>query len=121
MTCVLPRGLLTVPLAIGTVLLWMLATPLPTYADIFTVTKIADTEDGACDSDCSLREAINAANNSTTTPHTIQFAGTLTGCAATPCSILLTTALPPVFRSNVTLNGTGAPGGRVGITPLDPP
>src|SRR2546421_11075608 len=31
----------------------------------FTVTKTADTNDGVCDSDCSLREAINAAN---TTP-----------------------------------------------------
>ena len=29
---------------------------------IFTVTKTADTNDGACDADCSLREAITAAN-----------------------------------------------------------
>jgi CSLREA domain-containing protein len=28
----------------------------------FTVTKVADTNDGACDADCSLREAIVAAN-----------------------------------------------------------
>src|SRR5689334_1036279 len=28
----------------------------------FTVTKTADTNDGICDSDCSLREAISAAN-----------------------------------------------------------
>src|SRR5947207_8442939 len=28
----------------------------------FTVTKTADTNDGVCDSDCSLREAIRAAN-----------------------------------------------------------
>ncbi len=28
---------------------------------IFTVTKVADTDDGLCDSDCSLREALNAA------------------------------------------------------------
>jgi CSLREA domain-containing protein len=31
-------------------------------ADIFPVTKTADTDDGTCDSDCSLREAIDAAN-----------------------------------------------------------
>ena len=31
-------------------------------ADTFTVTKTADTSDGTCDSDCSLREAIGAAN-----------------------------------------------------------
>src|SRR3954464_15043943 len=29
---------------------------------IFTVTKTADTNDGICDADCSLREAIRAAN-----------------------------------------------------------
>jgi CSLREA domain-containing protein len=33
-------------------------------AATFTVTKTADTLDGACDSDCSLREAIDAANAS---------------------------------------------------------
>lgn len=32
-------------------------------ANTFTVTKTADTNDGVCDADCSLREAINAANN----------------------------------------------------------
>src|SRR3954470_19895017 len=33
-------------------------------AATFLVTKIADTNDGSCDSDCSLREAIVAANGS---------------------------------------------------------
>ena len=32
------------------------------YAATFTVTKTADTNDGACDGDCSLREAIVATN-----------------------------------------------------------
>jgi CSLREA domain-containing protein len=32
------------------------------YAATFTVTKTADTNDGACNVDCSLREAITAAN-----------------------------------------------------------
>ena len=31
-------------------------------ADTFPVTKTADTNDGTCDPDCSLREAIGAAN-----------------------------------------------------------
>lgn len=31
-------------------------------AETFAVTKTADTNDGACDSDCSFREAIVAAN-----------------------------------------------------------
>lgn len=35
-----------------------------TTAATYTVTKIADTNDGACDADCSLREAIAAANAS---------------------------------------------------------
>ena len=32
-------------------------------ASTFTVTKTTDTADGTCDSDCSLREAIIAANS----------------------------------------------------------
>lgn len=31
-----------------------------------TVTKIADTNDGVCDSDCSLREAVSASKNGDT-------------------------------------------------------
>jgi len=34
----------------------------PAHAAAFTVTKTADTNDGVCDADCSLREAIGAAN-----------------------------------------------------------
>jgi CSLREA domain-containing protein len=34
----------------------------PVRADTFLVTKTADTNDGVCDADCSLREAIIAAN-----------------------------------------------------------
>jgi CSLREA domain-containing protein len=36
---------------------------IPIFADVFTVTKTADTNDGTCDSDCSLREAVTAAGN----------------------------------------------------------
>ncbi len=35
---------------------------LPVQAATFTVTKTADTLDGSCDRDCSLREAVSAAN-----------------------------------------------------------
>ena len=35
---------------------------ISTHAATFTVTKTADTNDGVCDADCSLREAIGAAN-----------------------------------------------------------
>jgi len=34
----------------------------PAYAATFTVTKTIDTNDGVCDADCSLREAVVAAN-----------------------------------------------------------
>src|SRR3989338_1764620 len=34
----------------------------PALAATFTVSKIADTNDGVCGADCSLREAIGAAN-----------------------------------------------------------
>ncbi|MBS1794954.1 MAG: carboxypeptidase regulatory-like domain-containing protein [Acidobacteria bacterium] len=36
----------------------------PAAAATLTVTKLADTNDGVCDADCSLREAIAAANSS---------------------------------------------------------
>ena len=39
-----------------------LALTAPLQAAVFTVTKTADTLDGACDHDCSLREAVSAAN-----------------------------------------------------------
>ena len=36
--------------------------PAGPFATTFPVTKTADTNDGTCDPDCSLREAIEAAN-----------------------------------------------------------
>ncbi|MBI5822733.1 MAG: Ig-like domain repeat protein [Chloroflexi bacterium] len=45
------------------VMLAIVALPVtPARAAIFTVTKTSDTNDGTCDADCSLREAIIAAN-----------------------------------------------------------
>ena len=40
----------------------LLLAALPANATVYQVTKTADTFDGACDRDCSLREAISAAN-----------------------------------------------------------
>jgi CSLREA domain-containing protein len=40
-----------------------LLTPAPAPAEEFVVTKTADTLDGACDADCSLREAVVASNS----------------------------------------------------------
>jgi len=44
------------------ILLGLFVLSLPLRAAVFTVTKTADTLDGACDHDCSLREAVTAAN-----------------------------------------------------------
>ena len=43
-------------------LMWMTGAVGATSATHFVVTKVADTNDGVCNSDCSLREAISAAN-----------------------------------------------------------
>jgi CSLREA domain-containing protein len=47
------------PLVAAVVLALLAASPARAQ---FTVTKLADTADGTCDADCSLREAVNAAN-----------------------------------------------------------
>src|SRR5947208_2859360 len=52
----LGRIVLFVALLVG----WV--APHTALAATFTVTKTADTNDGACNNDCSLREAIIAAN-----------------------------------------------------------
>jgi CSLREA domain-containing protein len=46
------------------------------YGATFTVTKAADTNDGVCDADCSLREAVAAANAA---GGTVVFSATLVG------------------------------------------
>ena len=51
-------------LALGLALL-LFGLPAAVQAKTFTVTKTADTNDGHCNSDCSLREAISAANATT--------------------------------------------------------
>ncbi len=48
----------------GLLLAMLFYQPRPVKALTFTVTKVVDTFDGVCDSDCSLREAISAANAS---------------------------------------------------------
>ncbi|HMP40103.1 MAG TPA: choice-of-anchor Q domain-containing protein [Roseiflexaceae bacterium] len=47
----------------------------PVFAATYTVTKTADTNDGVCDADCSLREAIAAANAAPTADTIILPAG----------------------------------------------
>ena len=45
--------------------------PAPAQAAMFTVTKTADTDDGLCDADCSLREAVTAADSTNNTAATV--------------------------------------------------
>lgn len=52
-------------------ILLMASAATPSFGATFSVTKTADTADGACDADCSLREAIEAANRNPG-PDTIQ-------------------------------------------------
>lgn len=54
---------ITLGLGITLAFLWLVAAPV-VLAATFIVTKTADTNDGTCDADCSLREAIVAANAS---------------------------------------------------------
>lgn len=66
--------------------------------NVFTVSKTADTNDGACNSDCSLREAITAANstaNNASAADHIRFA--IPG--AGPHAIVLSALLPAVTQA----------------------
>ncbi|MEJ2304086.1 MAG: choice-of-anchor Q domain-containing protein, partial [Anaerolineales bacterium] len=79
---------------------------------IFIVTVSADSDDGVCSFyNCSLREAINAANsrpNDESSPDEIHFS--LPGDP--PFTIELTSALP-VITDPVVIDGTTQPGGQV--------
>jgi CSLREA domain-containing protein len=79
----------------------LLLSAAPAQAAIFNVTKTADTDDGSCTAaDCSLREAIEAANT----------AGTADDVNVPPGSYTLTTASGGelVVTGAVTINGAGA-------------
>jgi CSLREA domain-containing protein/uncharacterized repeat protein (TIGR01451 family) len=77
----------------------MVAMASPARAAEFAVTKTADTSDGTCNADCSLREAITAANGSPG-PDTISFS--IPG--AGPHTITPATQLPTV-TGPVTIDG----------------
>lgn len=66
-------------------------------AATFNVTKTADTDDGTCDGDCSLREAIAAANGNGQADQINVPAGTYT----------LTTSVQLTVSSDMTISGAG--------------
>lgn len=74
-------------------------------AATFTVTKTADTNDANCDADCSLREAIAAAN-AASTDDVIQFDGTVFSQVSSV--ILSGTELTIADNGSLTINGAGA-------------
>lgn len=81
----------------------LLLLPSAARAATFTVTTTADTDDGVCNANCSLREAIFAANH-TAGDDTITFAPNVTG-------VITLTSFPPNLTSN--LNDSGASTGSV--------
>ncbi len=63
-----------------------LTVPAALHAAIYIPNKTADTNDGACDSDCSLREAITAANQNPGEDVILLHAGTYTLTASGPAN-----------------------------------
>ncbi|GEM_PF-1840224 len=72
-------------------------------AATLTVTKTADTNDGTCDADCSLREAMTAA----AATDTIVF-NTTTFPTASPATITVSGALPAMSAGSVTIDASNA-------------
>ena len=75
---------------------------LLSYGATFTVTKTADTNDGVCDTDCSLREAVATANDAATDDE-IRFSSLL----ATPTVVELTLGEISIFgNGSLSIVGT---------------
>ena len=91
-------------LALGAQTAALVTLPAASAATTFTVTSAADTTDGVCDADCTLREAITAANGAAGTD-TIAFS--IPG--PTPVAIAVTSALPTI-TGQVVIDGSTQPG-----------
>ncbi len=72
-------------------------------AAVFTVTKTVDTNDGTCDADCSLREAIVAAN-ATADNDSIEFSALF---SSTQTITLASGELVVAANGSLTINGPG--------------
>jgi len=85
----------------------MLSLSQAIFAATYTVTKVADTNDGVCNAlDCSLREAIVAAN-ATADNDTIEFSASVFGKPRLLTIVLSGTDLIITNNGTLTINGTG--------------
>lgn len=108
----------TVVLSVVLVMLIVMAvTPNSASAATLTVTKIADTNDGTCDADCSLREAITAANAAGGTD-TINFAIPGTGVHTIQPTSSLPDISSPVIIDGYSQSGSN-PNTAVSPNPLN--
>ena len=89
---------------IFTGLMFVFLLTITAFSATFTVTKTADTNDGTCDADCSLREAITAAN-SAASDDIINFNGRFSARRRLSFSL---GELVINNNGSLTLNGTGA-------------
>ncbi len=78
-----------------------LASPTP-----HTVTKLADTNDGACDSDCSLREALGAAVSDDVIDFAPGLVGTIT--LSSTLNIIKNIAISGPGTKSITISGNDA-------------
>lgn len=98
--------------ALAGLTLSLVTQPAPAYAAVYSVNTTSDTDDGTCnDADCSLREAINAAN-ANPGPDTISF-----NIPGGPPYIILASTLPVLSDGGTTIDGTTQPGSVPG-TPI---
>ena len=84
--------------------LFVLCLSLTASATVYTVTKTADTNDGVCDADCSLREAVGV-SNSTADNDTIEFSALFN---TTQTITLSGTEIVVASNGSLTINGPGA-------------
>ena len=99
------KRIFTISVLLLLVLGWLFWGPVDSVrAGSWTVTKTADTNDGTCDGDCSLREAIVAAGSG----DTINFDYGLSGATITLGSTI-------TIDKSLTING-GSLGGHIKIS-----
>ena len=84
--------------------------PLVSDVATYTVTNTADTNDGKCNSNCSLREALAISKTDTSTKYVVikfDIPSTDTGCSSSGvCTISPAKALPSLTRGFTTLDGS---------------